>query len=212
MKLLVRANNQLKEELLCRPIADGVELEWRTEFTEADYTTDTFAILDLLFENTETEIETLKHFFPKPIIVNSVINTLQEINQPFIRINGWPSLLKRDITEAACFETDDRKKIIENIFSSLGRKVEWLPDECGFISARIISMIINEAYLALREKVSSKEEIDIAMKLGTNYPFGPFEWSEKIGLQNIHSLLKKLSVTEERYRPSDLLIENSTSN
>ena len=49
------------------------------------------------------------------------------------------------------------------------------PDIPGFISARVVSMIINEAYFALEEEVSSKEEIDTAMKLGTNYPYGPFD-------------------------------------
>lgn len=42
--------------------------------------------------------------------------------------------------------------------------------------------------------------MDIAMKLGTNYPFGPFEWSEKIGLGRIHALLSKLSETSTRYQ------------
>ena len=73
----------------------------------------------------------------------------------------------------------------EKILSLLNRKPEWVPDVKGFISSRIVSMIINEAYFALEENVSTKEEIDIAMKLGTNYPYGPFEWSKKIGLKNI---------------------------
>ena len=69
----------------------------------------------------------------------------------------------------------------------------WTPDDYGFIAARIIAMIINEAYYALQENVSTKQQIDIAMKLGTNYPYGPFEWSEKIGIEKIYLLLKKLS-------------------
>ncbi|MEO5650820.1 MAG: 3-hydroxyacyl-CoA dehydrogenase family protein, partial [Ginsengibacter sp.] len=68
--------------------------------------------------------------------------------------------------------------------------------------ARVISMIINEAFYTLKENVSTKKEIDLAMKLGTNYPFGPFEWAEKIGLENVFNLLKKLSEKEERYIPS----------
>ena len=40
-------------------------------------------------------------------------------------------------------------------------------------------------FLQLGENVSTRDEIDTAMKLGTNYPFGPFEWAEKIGLKNI---------------------------
>jgi 3-hydroxybutyryl-CoA dehydrogenase len=66
-------------------------------------------------------------------------------------------------------------------------------------------MIINEAYFALDEKVSSKEEIDIAMKLGTNYPFGPFEWSNKIGIKKICDLLNVLKEINPRYQPNYLL-------
>ena len=80
-----------------------------------------------------------------------------------------------------------------------------MKDEPGLVSARVISMIINEAFFALGENVSSIEEIDLAMKLGTNYPYGPFEWSEKIGLQNIYHLLHKLSQTDKRYLIAPLL-------
>jgi 3-hydroxybutyryl-CoA dehydrogenase len=73
------------------------------------------------------------------------------------------------------------------------------------LSARVIAMIINEAYFALGEGVSSKQEIDIAMKLGTNYPYGPFEWSERIGLKNIYKLLQKLNSTSSRYTIALLL-------
>ena len=55
----------------------------------------------------------------------------------------------------------------------------------GFITARVIAMIINEAFFALQENVSSKEEIDTAMRLGTNYPYGPFEWTKLIGIDKI---------------------------
>ena len=80
-----------------------------------------------------------------------------------------------------------------------------MPDEVGFATANIVSMIINEAYFALEVEVSSKAEIDIAMKLGTNYPYGPFEWAKKIGEKNIYNLLKTLSVHQKKYTPSNLL-------
>jgi 3-hydroxybutyryl-CoA dehydrogenase len=67
------------------------------------------------------------------------------------------------------------------------------------VAAKIIAMIINEAYFALGENISTKNEIDVAMKLGTNYPYGPFEWSEKIGLKKIYALLKKLCEKDSRY-------------
>ena len=89
--------------------------------------------------------------------------------------------------------------MVKDIFEKLGLKYITVADEPGLVSARIIAMIINEAYFALGEKVSTKEEIDLAMKLGTNYPYGPFEWSEKIGLKKVYTLLEKLSNTDIRY-------------
>ncbi len=79
------------------------------------------------------------------------------------------------------------------MLAHFGRRVEWLPDEPGFVTPRVISMIINEAYFAFAEGVSTPEEIDTAMKLGTNYPYGPIEWGNRIGLQNVVRLLKKLA-------------------
>ena len=132
----------------------------------------------------------------KPVFINAVITTLKELELPenFYRINGWPTFLKRDIWEVAG-ENGDALTIFE--------KLQWkyisVADEPGLVSARIVSMIINEAWFALGDEVSTKEEIDIAMKLGTNYPYGPFEWCEKIGLQKVYDLLQKLSETDKRY-------------
>jgi 3-hydroxybutyryl-CoA dehydrogenase len=68
-------------------------------------------------------------------------------------------------------------------------------------------MIINEAYFALSEEVSTKNEIDIAMKLGTNYPYGPFEWASLIGLLKIAKLLEILYLNDERYATAPALLQ-----
>jgi 3-hydroxybutyryl-CoA dehydrogenase len=73
------------------------------------------------------------------------------------------------------------------------------------VSARVISTIINEAFLTVEENVSVEKEIDTAMKLGTNYPYGPFEWGEKIGLDKVVSLLEVLEKEQNRYKPCPLL-------
>ena len=56
-----------------------------------------------------------------------------------------------------------------------------------------------------------QEAIDIAMKLGTNYPFGPFEWCNKLGLPNVYLLLKTLSINDNRYILSEKLTEELKS-
>jgi len=79
------------------------------------------------------------------------------------------------------------------------------PDIPGMITARVLATIINEAYYTLGAQVSSREEIDIAMKLGTSYPYGPFEWSDKIGLQRVYELLNELRSADARYMPAPAL-------
>jgi 3-hydroxybutyryl-CoA dehydrogenase len=63
-------------------------------------------------------------------------------------------------------------------------------------------MIINEAYYTVQEGTAEREDIDLGMKLGTNYPHGPFEWCAKIGIQNVYELLEAVydDTKEERYK------------
>ena len=164
--------------------------------------------IDLQYENTNEYNHSLSNTGAGLIIVNHVTGPDETFQNKFVRINGWNTFLGRKIIEAAATESS-KKKTVEEVFSEAGKKVEWLPDIPGFISCRVTAQIVNEAYFSLEEGVSTKQEIDTAMKLGTNYPFGPFEWSEKIGLKNIALLLKKLSSVHERYQPATLLLKES---
>jgi 3-hydroxybutyryl-CoA dehydrogenase len=140
----------------------------------------------------------------KPVLINSVTKTLAQLTTPtnVLRINGWQTFLQRPVWEITGIVTTE---IIKSLSSSLQKKIITVPDEIGFATAKVVSMIINEAYFALQDEVSSKAEIDIAMKLGTNYPYGPFEWATKIGIKNIYTLLHTLSEQQKRYTPSSLL-------
>ena len=143
-----------------------------------------------------------------PIFINEVTRTLKELKCAgnVVRINGWKGFLARQDWEVSGTITDN----VRAIFQALNKKFIIVPDEPGFISARILAMIINEAWFALGENVSTKNDIDIAMKLGTNYPFGPFEWGEQIGEKNIFDLLIKLNMTDKKYLPAPLLKQKIT--
>jgi 3-hydroxybutyryl-CoA dehydrogenase len=208
MQWVVLADEALKEELLSNGVTGEFDLVWIRQ--EKDFIGHKSAdgFIDLLFDETEQRIELLKTFSAKPVIINSVIATLKKINVPFVRINAWPGFLKRPVVEASC-DNENMKRLVEKIFSGLNKKTEWVTDEPGFITAKIVSAIINEAYFALEEKVSSKDEIDTAMKLGTNYPYGPFEWSKKIDIKKIYRLLEELSKTNSRYQPARLLAKEA---
>ena len=208
MRLVVLANEQQKQELLAAGISDNCKIDWINSSKEFSSYPDADAIMDLLFEENGYDVAVLQSFLRKIIFINSIAKTISEIDLPLIRINAWPGFLKRNIAEIACRDGTNKKEV-EKILSLLNKKTEWVPDIKGFISARVVSMIINEAWFALDENVSTKEEIDIAMKLGTNYPYGPFEWGKKIGLKNIAGLLSELSLTEKRYLPATLLIKEA---
>ena len=202
MRLVVLADDILKEELVSNGTASEVEIIWFDEVDEFANEKNADGYIDLLFENTKKRIELLKDLSSQPVIINSVVDTLEEIDAPFIRINAWPGFLKRPIVEACCNSNSLRERA-ERIFNRLNKKIEWVPDKPGFVTARVIAMIINEAWFALEEGISTKVEIDTAMRLGTNYPYGPFEWGNLLGLQNIYALLDKLHKTNRRYRPAE---------
>ena len=210
MKIVVAAPDHQWNELTgLRTTIDWQRVDAVSAFT--DYK-NADAFFSLLNNNILAEFESLK----KPVFINSVVQTLADLVAPenVYRINGWPSFLKRSVWEIATTITPhtSANENVASVFKALSIKINIVKDEPGFISARIIAMIINEGYLAVEDNVSSKAEIDTAMKLGTNYPYGPFEWAKLIGLNNILALLQKLNSTDTRYLPSQLLIKEVKEN
>jgi 3-hydroxybutyryl-CoA dehydrogenase len=199
MKIAVIANNELKEEWLYKGFNADIEIIWNDVAAEAD------VYFDLLFERNGASFNNISY---KPVFVNAVITTCKELPDNYIRLNAWNGFLKRNIIEVAGI---NKEAVLKEVMNALGWNYQLTADEPGFIAARIIAMIINEAYFALQDNVSTKEAIDIAMKLGTNYPFGPFEWCNKLGLPNVYLLLKTLSINDNRYILSEKLTEELKS-
>ena len=164
--------------------------------------------MDLCFIPSANRVERLTRLLPKPVIIHSVAETLQSLQSPFIRMNAWPGFLQRKVIEYAAGAPLGRE-MLSDLSAALQCRFIFLPDEPGFIAGRVLAMIINEAYFALGEGVSSKVEIDIAMKAGTRYPLGPFEWGAKIGLPEILKLLDTLAEMDTRYRPAPMLREEA---
>ncbi|MBT4738415.1 MAG: 3-hydroxybutyryl-CoA dehydrogenase [Flavobacteriales bacterium] len=79
----------------------------------------------------------------------------------------------------------------------LGKKILW----------RILAMLINEAADALFLNIATKEDIDLAMTKGVNYPKGLLAWADEVGIKNVLNQLEELycEYGEDRYRPSPLL-------
>jgi len=200
MILAVLASDLQKKEMAVSPFFRKHEVLFSENLSLwSNHIADAF--MDLCFENSPERIEMLTKLLPKPVFVHSVTDTLERIHPDLIRINGWPGFLKGNILEV-CAKEEIRLKAGQ----LFGEELVFVKDVPGFVSARIVAMIINEAFFTWEAGVSSKEEIDIAMKLGTGYPFGPFEWGSMIGLGRIVELLKRLSVDDPVYELAGSLV------
>jgi 3-hydroxybutyryl-CoA dehydrogenase len=85
-----------------------------------------------------------------------------------------------------------------------GRKVTAIKDSPGFIAQRMVAMIANLGCYMAEVNLATPSDIDLAMKLGLNYPLGPLEMVEDLGTENCLEILERLQeiTGEDRYRPT----------
>ena len=160
--------------------------------------------VDLEFLPEAERVAALNRLLPSVVMVNAVETTIAEIGSPFVRMNGWPWLCDGAVHELAVGDGDMAARL-PSLYERLGRGFRVAPDIPGMITARILAAVINEAWYTWQDGVSSKEEIDTAMKLGTNYPMGPFEWGERIGLSRILRLLERMAMKDSRHLAAESL-------
>ncbi len=82
--------------------------------------------------------------------------------------------------------------------------VEVIQDSPGFVLQRILAMVANLGCELAQIGVGAPADIDTAMKLAQNYPLGPLEWAEKLGVANTFEIMEQLQriTGSDRYRPS----------
>ncbi len=167
-------------------------------------------IFDLNFDDAPETIESYQQINPKTILFLSSIKVQleavvpQKLQSQVVGINALSTFLGRNSLEYCCLS----ENFDEGIINSLGWKsANRVASRVGLVSPRVICMIINEAFYTLQEGTANQEDIDTGMKLGTAYPFGPFEWCSKIGIQHVYEVLKALydDTLDERYRICSLL-------
>jgi 3-hydroxybutyryl-CoA dehydrogenase len=205
MHIVVIADGPTQNEFLDKPVPGGVQVQLVTSINEVHQQADAYFYL-LDEESLAGNHDAIKAL-DQLVFVNAVHTTLQALPSNCVRINAWPGFMLGKAVELAASEQNLEK--VNQVFKALEWSYHQVADIPGFITPRTIAMIVNEAYFALGEEVSTKADIDIAMKLGTGYPFGPFEWSEKIGLKRIVNLLNELAKSDKRYEPAPLLIKES---
>ncbi len=155
--------------------------------------------------------------FPGLLLTNVVACPLSEqvrwLRAPgrLLGIGLLPSVLRVPLFECVRSNAADDVSFasFQQFAATLGRSTTFVGDVPGLVHPRIRSMILNEAFFALEEHVATRSDIDLAMRLGTNYPTGPFAWGQAVGLQNVVAILLALQrfYGDERYRPAPLLRE-----
>lgn len=102
--------------------------------------------------------------------------------------------------------SDETAADIKQVAEKMGKETVVINEFPGFVTSRISCLVGNEAFYMLQEGLGTPEEIDKAIKLGLNYPMGPFELGDLVGLDarlnNLKYLHEKLG---EKYRPAPLL-------
>jgi 3-hydroxybutyryl-CoA dehydrogenase len=152
--------------------------------------------------------------FSNPVFLNTSLISLAELigQSDFLKYNsffgfcGLPTFVNRPVLEA-CVSSKMNEPQLENICSQLVTDFVCVEDLVGLVTPRVICMVINEAYYTLEEGTATRDDIDLAMKLGTNYPFGPFEWARRIGISHVTKLLDAVyhDTSDNRYKVCDLL-------
>lgn len=102
--------------------------------------------------------------------------------------------------------TDETVAVVRKVAEKMGKETVEINEFPGFVTSRISAMVGNEAFHMLQEGVASAEDIDKAIKLGLNFPMGPLELGDLVGLDarlnNLRYLHEKLG---EKFRPAPLL-------
>lgn len=154
-----------------------------------------------------------------PLLCSSVTVSATEqsswVQQKYrlIGIGALPTFIGKQLVEVAptVFSPKETLEVVTRFYSSLGKEIELVQDRVGMVLPRILCQIINESIFAVSDDVATPKDIDTAMKLGANYPGGPIEWAEQIGVKQVCAVLTALQndMNEDRYRVSPLLKQMS---
>jgi 3-hydroxybutyryl-CoA dehydrogenase len=216
--LAIIGGSRLSQELLELSRGAGIEAVLLSDLAELTPTTPlVIETSSTLVDKKKSLLQKLDLALPAPaVILTSCLGLATTL------MASWTAKPERVVGFATFYPFKDRKVVelaggirtsesaiqsAEQLFKSVGKETVRVKDTPGLTFPRILSLIINEAARSLEEGVATAEEIDVAMRLGVNYPHGPLRWADQIGLDEVLAVLEGLQheTGDDRYRPAPLL-------
>jgi 3-hydroxybutyryl-CoA dehydrogenase len=104
--------------------------------------------------------------------------------------------------------SDETTRAAEEFARSLGKETSTSRDFPGFVTSRMVAVVVNEGFKMVMEGLSTPEDIDKGIRLGLNHPMGPLELGDLIGLDVCVAILRRLhdGLGDQRYAPCPLLV------
>ncbi len=213
MKILVIGTSRDFEE--CKQkLSGGHDYSWVGEHREAEKFLDSNElVIDFIIDESPAEFE-IYASRPLTVLLNTCTITLAELSHivnhnlrcTVFGFNGLPGFFSNALLEVSLLNGRNADRL-KAICQSLQSDYRIVDDRVGLVTPRVVCMIINEAYYTVLEGTATRADIDRAMKLGTNYPFGPFEWCQRIGVKHVYEVLEAVyeDTKDQRYMICPLL-------
>ncbi|MCX7983604.1 MAG: 3-hydroxyacyl-CoA dehydrogenase family protein [Bacteroidetes bacterium] len=168
-------------------------------------------------EQKRTNIVKLSTSLPHtvPLLSSSVTITASEQTRwiqgkhRLVGIGAFPTLLSKPLIEVAptIYTPKETLTAVSNFFHTLNGTIEIVEDRVGMVLPRLLCTYINHAFWTLDENIAAPDDIDQAITLGTDFPKGPIELSEKFTFQQIYAVLSALNreLSPQRYTIAPLI-------
>lgn len=213
MNILVLGEDRRVDELKLKLAHLNAEVE-RAAHAAEENLVHYDVIFDLNFDDDQESLADYATLKNKMVFVSGVKTSLAESMYVFgerahcclVGMNSLPTFIDRARWELSLLHKP-QAGMLDDFMKQLSVDYDLVEDRVGMLTPRVLFMIINEACYTLQEGTASVGDIDTAMKLGTNYPYGPFEWADKIGITDIFETLTAIyqDTHDERYKVCPLL-------
>jgi 3-hydroxybutyryl-CoA dehydrogenase len=213
MNILVVGNTENLDE--CRAKFGDHRYTLESDHREAErFVAGSDLVFDFIIDEEPFQVEIYQEKPTARVFLNTAKISLAELSNladhkikaHVFGFNGLPTFVNREVLEVCRLDAAHEAELAA-ICDKLNTRYLVVDDRVGMVTPRIICMIINEAYYTVQEGTATREDIDKAMKLGTNYPYGPFEWCNRIGIKHVYELLEAVyeDTHDERYKICPLL-------